>query len=49
MKFNVNKDVLVRHRFWIILGLAVCIIFTGLFYLEFSVSADDARKAVFRG
>jgi hypothetical protein len=39
MKININKELLLKHRFWIMLGAAALVILIGLFYLQFSVDA----------
>ena len=46
MKLNINKDALVKHKFWIGLLLAVPMTFAGLFLLLMPIKADiDKKKA----
>ena len=40
MKFELNKETLMKHRFWIVLGVAFCVILTGMLL----ASSDDMQK-----
>ncbi len=40
MKFNINTDMLVKHRFWVILGVAMAMSLVGIFMLQFGADAN---------
>ena len=46
VKLNINKEMLLKHRFWITLGTAVFVILIGLFYLEMYVDASKQTKTL---
>lgn len=40
MKLDVNKEMLIKHRFWIVLGVTFCVILTGMLFAY----SEDAKK-----
>jgi hypothetical protein len=44
MKMKFNKDALLKHRFWIMLGVAGFLIFTGILYLEFVYGGPETAR-----
>jgi hypothetical protein len=44
MNVNINKEALIKHKFWIMLGIAVPLILAGIYTLEFPVAEATAKE-----
>ena len=44
MKVKFNKDAILKHRFWIMLGVTMFLGLVGIIYLELAVNADSVRE-----
>src|SRR5688572_27634227 len=41
MQVKFNKEMFLKHRFWIMIGVAMFLILASMFYLQFAVDADQ--------
>ena len=44
VKVNINKEMILKHRFWIMIGVAAFLSLVGILFLEFADDAEAARK-----
>jgi hypothetical protein len=49
MAIKFNKEEILKHRFWVMIGVTACLTFTGIFYLQFAVDADPYVATIKKG
>lgn len=49
MNIKINKDAILKHRFWIMLGVTFLLTLIGIVYLEMAVDAETERKKLVTG